>query len=95
MKKSAEISLFELALILGEMEMSIECFSKNEITYLKIDVLLNMNMPDLALEVIKANFLPMAKESGTLWEHLSGYKSRNHGFASYAAVAIDKALHMK
>lgn len=63
--------------------------------YLKIDVLLNMNMPDLALEVIKANFLPMAKESGTLWEHLSGYKSRNHGFASYAAVAIDKALKMK
>lgn len=63
--------------------------------YLKIDVLLNMNMPDLALKEIKANFLPMAKESGTLWEHLSGYKSRNHGFASYAAVAIDKALKMK
>ena len=63
--------------------------------YLKIDVLLNMNMPDKALDVIKANFLPMARESGTLWEHLSGYKSRDHGFASYAAVAIDKALRLK
>ena len=63
--------------------------------YLKIDVLLNMHMPEKALNEIKAYFLPMARESGTLWEHLSGYKSRDHGFASYAAAAIDKALRQK
>ncbi len=63
--------------------------------YLKIDVLLDMNMPDKALKEIKSTFLPMARESGTLWEHLSGYKSRDHGFASYAAAAIDKALRLK
>ncbi len=62
--------------------------------YLKIDILLDMNMPDKALNEIKSIFLPMARESGTLWEHLSGYKSRNHGFASYAAAAIDKALRL-
>ncbi len=37
----------------------------------------------------------MAQESGTLWEHRSGYKSRDHGFASYVAVAIAEALEQQ
>ena len=60
--------------------------------FLRIELLLEWKMPQLLLEEIKEYFLPMAKESGTLWEHCSGYKSRDHAFASFAAAAIAQAL---
>ena len=40
-------------------------------------------------EDIKRFFGGMSKETGTLWEYKEGKGSRDHGFASYAAVAID------
>ena len=60
--------------------------------YLRIELLLKYKMYEKLLEEIKEYFLPMAQETGTLWEHLDGHESRNHGFASYAAVAIAEAL---
>ena len=34
----------------------------------------------------------MEQETGTLWEYRQGTGSRDHGFASYALVAMYKAL---
>ena len=41
---------------------------------------------------IRDYFYPMAEKTGTLWEHKFVSGSLNHGFASYAAVSIIKAL---
>ena len=40
-------------------------------------------------------FYYMAKETGTLWEHMSTYASCNHGFASYIAVLLKNALEAR
>jgi alpha-L-rhamnosidase len=37
-----------------------------------------------------ANFAPMARQTGTLWEMLDASASRNHGFTSYVGVLIDR-----
>ena len=38
---------------------------------------------DEVIKNIKSYFLPMARETGTLWEHKKPTASCNHGFASY------------
>lgn len=63
--------------------------------YLRMELLLQRRMPEKLLNEIKLYFLPMARETGTLWENCSGSASRNHGFASYVAVAIAEALRQK
>lgn len=61
--------------------------------YLRIETLLEMGMNDKVLEEIKGFFGGMAKLTGTLWEHNDVRRgSLNHGFASFAAVAILRAL---
>jgi alpha-L-rhamnosidase len=56
--------------------------------YLRLKVLEQQKLHDILLRDVKNFFGVMAKETGTLWEYKSGSGSRNHGFASYAAVAI-------
>ena len=63
--------------------------------YLRMMVLLNMGMYDLLLSNIKDFFYDMAKTTGTLWEYKEGLGSRDHGFASFVAYIIDKAVNNK
>ena len=42
------------------------------------------------LREMKEYFLPMARATGTLWEHRDTRASCNHGFASYLCVLLDR-----
>ena len=44
---------------------------------------------DLLCKCIKDFFLDMFDHTGTLWEYKQRKGSHDHGFASFAAVAID------
>lgn len=59
--------------------------------YLRIQLLLNEGHYDKVENEAKKLFLPMAEQTGTLWEHMKGSASRCHGFASYAAVVLKNA----
>ncbi|MBQ2957605.1 MAG: hypothetical protein IJE08_14240 [Clostridia bacterium] len=61
--------------------------------YVRLECLLERGMYQKVLEEIKGFFGGMAELTGTLWEHKSVEDgSLNHGFASYAATAIRRAL---
>ena len=57
--------------------------------YLRICALMKLGEGVRLCEDIKRFFGGMSKETGTLWEYKEGKGSRDHGFASYAAVAIE------
>lgn len=57
--------------------------------YLRILVLMKLGCRDRLAEDIKTFFGGMVESTGTLWEYADGRGSRDHGFASFAAVAID------
>lgn len=59
--------------------------------YLRLQLLLNDKRYDKVRKEAADMFLPMAEQTGTLWEHLQGGASRCHGFASYAAVLLSEA----
>ena len=56
--------------------------------YIRTELMLKWKMYPELVEYIKHFFLPMAKETGTLWEHKTPGASCDHGFASYIAIAI-------
>lgn len=60
--------------------------------YLRLEVLLKLKQYDLLLRDVKGLFGHMGKTTGTLWEYRQPTGSRDHGFASYALVAIQAAL---
>ena len=60
--------------------------------YLRLEALLRMGENELALSDTKAFFGEMERETGTLWEFRERRGSRDHGFAAYALVVIDRAL---
>lgn len=60
--------------------------------YLRIEALLKLEEWELVLRDVKGFFGGMAHDTETLWEYRRRHGSRNHGFASFAAVAIDKAI---
>ena len=60
--------------------------------YLRMQTLLMLEEYQLLIENIKTFFLSMAQKTGTLWEYKDGKGSKDHGFASYAAVALLQAL---
>lgn len=60
--------------------------------YLRLEALLKMNQNQLVLSDIRNFFGKMEAETGTLWEYRQRKGSRDHGFASYALVAMMKAL---
>ncbi len=60
--------------------------------YLRIETLLKMEEYELLLQNIKDFFGQMEQYTGTLWEYRNFNGSYDHGFASYALVAIQKAM---
>ena len=63
--------------------------------YLRLEVLLKLEQYDLVLRDVKDLFGSMGDVTGTLWEYRQPHGSRDHGFASYALVAIRTALERK
>ncbi len=59
--------------------------------YLRIDALLKLGEYELLLRDIAGFFGDMDKYTGTLWEYRNVKGSCDHGFASYALVAIKEA----
>ncbi len=62
--------------------------------YLRLDLLYRYGLIDRMVEEIRGYFLYMADKTGTLWEHDADHASCNHGFASYVAVLLRKALNV-
>ena len=60
--------------------------------YLRMQTLLKLEEYEVLLENVGTFFSGMAKTTSTLWEYKDGKGSKDHGFASYAAVAIAEAL---
>lgn len=60
--------------------------------YLRIEALLKLGEYEILLRDIKGFFGGMAECTGTLWEYRRKHGSRNHGFASFALVAVNRAL---
>ncbi len=60
--------------------------------YLRLEALLKLGEHALVLSDIKDFFGRMEQLTGTLWENRAVHGSLDHGFASYAAVAMMKAL---
>lgn len=60
--------------------------------YLRLEALLKIGEYRLLLRDVKEFFGNMEVETGTLWEYRQRHGSRDHGFASYALVAMTEAL---
>ena len=60
--------------------------------YLRMELLLRWQKYDEILDQIRKFFTSMAEKTGTLWEHDADWASTCHGFASFAAVAITRAM---
>lgn len=63
--------------------------------YLRLEALLKIEEYDLVISDVENFFGHMEKLTGTLWENRFIHGSLDHGFASYAAVAMMKALENK
>jgi alpha-L-rhamnosidase len=59
---------------------------------LRLELLIAQGEPLAARRELLRSFAPMARRTGTLWEHLDLSASCNHGFTSSIAVLIDR-LH--
>ena len=57
--------------------------------YLRICVLMRIGQPKLLCQDVKRFFGGMTASTGTLWEYMEEKGSKDHGFASFAAVAVD------
>lgn len=53
--------------------------------FLRLNILSRYGRPDLVLEQLYDDFVPMSETTGTLWEHKNTEASCNHGFASQVA----------
>lgn len=61
--------------------------------YMRLEALLEIKEYDLVLNDVRAFFGQMEQETGTLWEYRQRVGSRDHGFASYALLAIIRSLN--
>ncbi len=52
---------------------------------LRLDILLRYGLYDQCRQEVLGYYTDMARITGTLWEHMNGEASCNHGFAAYAA----------
>ena len=57
--------------------------------YLKMCALMKMGERELLEKTVKDFFGGMVESTGTLWEYAQRKGSHDHGFASFAAIAID------
>ncbi|HAX97239.1 MAG TPA: hypothetical protein DCY35_12095 [Prolixibacteraceae bacterium] len=60
--------------------------------YLRMEILHRWREYGKIIHEVKDYFYNIAKTTGTLWEHARIVDSLNHGFTSYAGVAILKAM---
>ena len=60
--------------------------------YLRLEALIKMGEYELLLRDVKGFFGNMEQYTGTLWEYRQFRGSCDHGFASYAMVAIQEAM---
>ena len=60
--------------------------------YIRLALLLEWEKNGQCIREIEDGFYKMAMQTGTLWEHDSDLASLNHGFASYAAAALFRAV---
>ncbi len=60
--------------------------------YLRLEALLAVGEYDLVPGEVKFFFGTMSDETQTLWEYRQRHGSRDHGFASYALVALRRAM---
>ncbi len=60
--------------------------------YLRLEALLAVGEYDLVPGEVKFFFGQMSDETKTLWEYRQRHGSRDHGFASYALVALRRAM---
>ena len=60
--------------------------------YLRLEALIKMKENELLLRDAVGFFGHMGESTGTLWEYRQPHGSRDHGFASFALVAIRRAL---
>lgn len=58
--------------------------------YLRLELLMRLGYNEQVIDDCRALFGPMARLTGTLWENCTLGASLNHGFASTAAIYIDK-----
>ncbi len=56
--------------------------------YMRMELLAEWDEYERLVSEIRSYYGPMARTSGTLWEHKDGKNSLNHGFASYVAVPL-------
>lgn len=57
---------------------------------LRLDLLVMAGEYEAAWRELKKTYAPMARKTGTLWEHVDPRASCNHGFTSYIAVLMDR-----
>ncbi len=57
---------------------------------MRLELLIRQGELTAARRELLRSYLPMAKSTGTLWEHLNEAASCNHGFTAYIAVLIDQ-----
>ncbi len=57
---------------------------------MRLELLIKHGALAAARRELMQNFAPMARRTGTLWEHLDESASCNHGFTAYIAVLIDR-----
>lgn len=60
--------------------------------YIRMYLMKKWLKPSVFIQEIIEGFYKMAEITGTLWEHDQPIASRNHGFASYAAVAVFESI---
>ena len=58
--------------------------------YLRMELLSQAGRTKQILDENKSYYLPMAEQTGTLWENMTTSASCNHGFASHVVYWIDK-----
>jgi alpha-L-rhamnosidase len=59
---------------------------------LRLELLERYGLRDQLLDEIRAYFLPMVRQTGTLWEHNESTASCCHGFASHVCCWLRRAL---
>ena len=58
--------------------------------YLRLILMLEAGENEKLEKDIRGFFLPMARQTGTLWENMTDGASCNHGFASFVALILNK-----
>lgn len=59
---------------------------------LRLSILYREGKYQLLLKESKEAFLPMARETGTIWEHFETHSSCNHGFGSIVGMLVAKSI---